>query len=91
VRQHLPLAEELLAQALLKLECFTGERPGDFALLHALSILQFFFAELQYLLVIQPKRRDADEQKRAQHNPEDAHASRGEVYEFSAGHRNSYL
>ena len=61
-REHLALAQELFAQILLKLKGLAREGPRDFALLNALGILQFFFAELQHLAVIKPERRDADEQ-----------------------------
>ena len=60
--EHLALAEKLFAEVLLELKGFAGERTGDFALLHALGVLQLFFAEFQHLAVIKPERRDADEQ-----------------------------
>ena len=74
-REHLALAEQLFAEVLFELQSFAGEGAGDFGLLHALGVLQFFFAEAQNLAVIEPERSDADEQKRAEHDPEDAPAT----------------
>ncbi len=74
--QHLALAEELFAQALFELQGFVGERTGDFALLDALGVLEFLFAQAQHLAMVEPERHHADEQKRAQHDPEDAQSAR---------------
>ena len=63
-RQHLPLAQELLAQALLELQGFVGQRAGDGGLLDALGVLQLVIAEAQDLAVVEPQGRDADEQQR---------------------------
>ncbi len=80
-RENLALAEKLFAQILFELQGFAGERTSDFGLLDALGVLQFFFAEAQYLAMVKPQRRDADEQKGAQHNPEDAQPARGQLLE----------
>ncbi len=45
--ENLALAEKLFAQVLFELQSFAGERTGDFGLLHALGVLQFFFAQAQ--------------------------------------------
>ena len=53
-RENLTLAEKLFAQILFELQSFAGERTGDFGLLNALGVLQFFFAEAQDLAVVKP-------------------------------------
>lgn len=85
--QDLALAEKLLVETLLELERFTGERTSDFALLHALGILKFLLAEIEHLAVIEPQRRDADEQKGAEHNPKDAQTLGHRLLEGFSGHR----
>ena len=57
-------------------------------MLNALGVLEFLFAESEHLLVVEPQGRDADEQKRTQHNPEDAQATSRELREGSDGHKN---
>jgi hypothetical protein len=43
--------------------------------LHALGVFELVLAEAQYLMVIQSDGQNADEQERAQNEPEDANAS----------------
>ena len=85
--KDLALAEKLFVEALLEFESLTGERTSDFTLLNALSVLKFLFAEIQYLAMIEPQRRDADEQKGAEHNPEDAQTPGHRLLEGFSGHK----
>ena len=86
--ENLALAEQLFAEILLELQGFAGKRTGDFGLLDAFGILQFFFAEPQHLAMVEPQRRDADEQQGAQHNPEDAQPPGRQLCEGFYGHGN---
>src|SRR4029077_17115110 len=87
-RQGLPLAEELLAEVGFELQGFIGQRARDFVLLDSLGVLQLLFAELEHLAVVEPERSDADEQKCAEHNPEDAQPARLRKLEGFYGHEN---
>src|SRR5208282_2979 len=52
-RKNLALADELLRQVGLKKLDFLGQGAGQFGLLNALGIDEFFLAELQDLAVIE--------------------------------------
>ena len=86
--EDLALAEKLFVETLLEFESLTGEGTSDFALLNALGVLEFLFAKIQHLAMIEPQRSDADEQQGAEHNPEDAQSPSRELLEGLNGHRN---
>src|SRR5208283_5366978 len=74
-RENLALADELLREVGLEELHFLRERAGEFSLLHALGINEFFLAELQHLAMIQTNGECAHKEKRAEHEPQDAHAA----------------
>ena len=86
--EDLALAEKLFVEALLEFKSLAGEGTSDFALLNALGVLEFLFAEIQDLAMVEPQRRDADKQQGAEHNPEDAQSPSRELLEGLNGHRN---
>ena len=86
--EDLALAEKLFVEALLEFQSLAGEGTSDFALLNALGVLKFLFAEIQDLAMIEPQRCDADEQQGAEHNPKDAQSPSRELLEGLNGHRN---
>src|SRR6202050_4461433 len=57
--EDLALAEKLFVEALLEFKSLAGEGKSDFALLNALGVLEFLFAEIQYLAMREPQRRRA--------------------------------
>jgi hypothetical protein len=73
-RKNLALAQELLRQVGFEQLDFLRQRPGQIGLLDALGIHQLVLAKLQYLAVVKPNGKRADQQKRSQNEPKDAHA-----------------
>jgi hypothetical protein len=85
--KDLALAEKLFIETLLEFQSLTGERTSDFTLLNALGVLKFLIAEIEHLAMIEPQRRDTDEQKGAEHNPKDAQTPSHRLLEGFSGHR----
>jgi hypothetical protein len=79
-RENLPLAQELLRQVGFEKLDFLRQRPGQIGLLNALGIHQLVLAKLQYLAVVETNGECADQQKRTQNQPKDAHAPSAHLF-----------
>ena len=73
--QNLAFAEELLRLVELEKLNFLCQRSRQVGLLHALVVAEFVLAKLEHLAVIEPDGQSADEQQRAENEPQNAHAS----------------
>jgi hypothetical protein len=73
--KDLALAVELLALVSLEKLDFLGERAGEVGLLDALGVYELFLAEVENLAVIEADGKGANQEQRAEDEPEDAYAT----------------
>ena len=84
-REDLALAEQLLRQVGFEELNFLRQRPGQVGLLDALGVHQLFLAKLQNLAVVQTNGKRANQQKRSQNEPKDAHTPGAHVFPAGFG------
>ena len=84
-RHNLAFADKLLRQVRLEQLNLARQRSRQVGLLHKLCVDELFLAQLQHLAVIEQNRHRADEQHRAEHEPQDADAAGAQALPSGCG------